>query len=160
MPMGERWVGIRKIHKFFHVRGVVDERRRCSKKSTRRCSKGRNIRRAKRTNKEGNKQRKKLKKLYKDLPEKQKKLAEKIIENAAFIAVQLKLMQEDIKENGIKEFYMNGKGQFGYKESVASKTYNVSIKNYMNIIKQLNDMLPEEKQISEDDEFDRFNGLA
>ena len=94
------------------------------------------------------------------MPEKQKKLAEKIIENAAFIAVQLKLMQEDIKENGIKEFYMNGKGQFGYKESVASKTYNVSIKNYMNIIKQLNDMLPEEKQISEDDEFDRFNGLA
>ncbi len=110
--------------------------------------------------KEINKEKNRLKKLYKDLPEKQKKLAEKIIENAAFIAVQLKLMQEDIKENGIKEFYMNGKGQFGYKESVASKTYNVSIKNYMNIIKQLNDMLPEEKQISEDDEFDRFNGLA
>lgn len=154
-------MGIRKIHKFFHVRGVVDERRRCSKKSTRRCSKGRNIRRAKeQIKKEINKEKNRLKKLYKDLPEKQKKLAEKIIENAAFIAVQLKLMQEDIKENGIKEFYMNGKGQFGYKESVASKTYNVSIKNYMNIIKQLNDMLPEEKQISEDDEFDRFNGLA
>ena len=106
--------------------------------------------------KEINKEKNRLKKLYKDLPENQKKLAEKIIENAAFIAVQLRLMQEDIKENGIKEFYMNGKGQFG----VASKTYNVSIKNYMNIIKQLNDMLPEEKQISEDDEFERFNDLT
>ena len=30
----------------------------------------------------------------------------------------------------------------------------------MNIIKQLNDMLPEEKQISEDDEFERFNDLT
>lgn len=103
-----------------------------------------------------NKEKNRLKKLYKELPENQKKLTEKIIENAAFISVQLKLMQDDIRENGIKEFYMNGKGQFGYKESVASKTYNVSIKNYMNIIKQLNDMLPEEKKIDEDDEFDRF----
>lgn len=110
--------------------------------------------------KEINKEKNRLKKLYKELPENKKKLTEKIIDNAAFISVQLKLMQDDIRENGIKEFYMNGKGQFGYKESVASKTYNVSIKNYMNIIKQLNDMLPEEKQISEDDEFDRFNGLA
>lgn len=111
-------------------------------------------------NKEIKKERNRLKKLYKELPDNKFKLVEKLLDNAAFIAVQLKLMQDDIKENGIKEFYMNGKGQFGYKESVSSKTFNVSIKNYMNIIKQLNDMLPEEKKISEDDEFDRFNGLA
>ena len=111
-------------------------------------------------NKEVKKERNRLKKLYKELPANQYKLVEKLIDNASFIAVQLKLMQDDIKENGIKEFYMNGKGQFGYKESVASKTFNVSIKNYMNIIKQLNDMLPKEKQISEDDEFDRFNDLV
>lgn len=107
-------------------------------------------------NKDIKKERNRLKKLYIDLPDNQKKLVEKLIDNAAFISVQLKLMQDDIKENGIKEFYMNGKGQFGYKESVASKTYNVSIKNYMNIIKQLNDNLPEEKKIDEDDEFDKF----
>ena len=111
-------------------------------------------------NKDIKKERNRLKKLYKELPENKLKLVEKLLDNASFISVQLKLMQEDIKENGIKEFYMNGKGQFGYKESVASKTFNVSIKNYMNIIKQLNDMLPEEKKISEDDEFDRFNELA
>ena len=111
-------------------------------------------------NKDIKKERNRLKKLYKELPENKFKLVEKLLDNASFISVQLKLMQEDIKENGIKEFYMNGKGQFGYKESVASKTFNVSIKNYMNIIKQLNDMLPEGKKISEDDDFDRFNGLA
>jgi hypothetical protein len=32
------------------------------------------------------------------------------------------------------------------------------VKNYMNIMKQLNDMLPEEKKIDIDDEFERFNG--
>ena len=55
---------------------------------------------------------------------------------------------------------MNGKGQFGFKESVESKTYNTMIKNYMNIIKQLNDMLPQEKKIDEDDEFVKFNDLS
>ncbi len=110
--------------------------------------------------KEINTEKNRLKKLYKDLPTNQKKLVEKLIENAAFISVQLRIMQEDIKKNGIKEFYMNGKGQFGYKESVASKTYNITIKNYMNIIKQLNDMLPEEKKVNEDDEFEKFNDLS
>ena len=109
--------------------------------------------------KEINTEKNRLKKLYKDLPDNQKKITEKLIENAAFISVQLRIMQEDIKKNGIKEFYMNGKGQFGYKESVASKTYNITIKNYMNIIKQLNDMLPAEKKVNEDDEFEKFNDL-
>ena len=60
-------------------------------------------------------------------------------------------------KNGIKEFYMNGKGQFGFKESVESKTYNTMIKNYMNVIKQLNEMLPKGKSINPDDDgFDDF----
>ena len=52
---------------------------------------------------------------------------------------------------------MNGKGQFGFKESVESKTYNTMIKNYMNVIKQLNEMLPKGKSIGiEDDGFEDF----
>ena len=99
-----------------------------------------------------------LKKLYKDLDKNKKQLVLKLIENAAFMSITLENLKEEIKNNGVKEFYMNGKGQFGYKESVESKNYNVTIKNYMNVIKQLNDMLPEQKQINEDDEFDKFNG--
>lgn len=99
-----------------------------------------------------------LKKLYKDLDKNKKQLVLKLIENAAFMSITLENLKEEIKNNGVKEFYMNGKGQFGYKESVESKNYNVTIKNYMNVIKQLNDMLPEKKQINEDDEFDKFNG--
>lgn len=148
------------MHKSKHVRGVVMNEDEAIKEALKEnqmqeITKEQKEEIEKRITKEKNR----LKKLYKELPENQKKLTEKLLENAAFISVQLELMQEDIKKNGIKEFYMNGKGQFGYKESVASKTYNISIKNYMNIIKQLNDMLPPEKQINEDDEFEKFSGL-
>jgi hypothetical protein len=100
----------------------------------------------------------KLKKLFKDLPNNKKKMSEKLIENAAFMSIALDELKEDIKLYGVKETYVNGKDQFGFKESIESKTYNTMVKNYMNIIKQLNDMLPEEKKINEDDEFKRFNG--
>lgn len=100
----------------------------------------------------------KLKKLFKELPNNKKKMAEKLIENASFMSITLDELKEDIKLYGVKETYVNGKDQFGFKESIESKTYNTMVKNYMNIIKQLNDMLPEEKKINEDDEFERFNG--
>lgn len=108
-------------------------------------------------NKQIKKETQKLKKLFKDLPDNKKKMSEKLIENAAFMSIALDELKEDIKLYGVKETYVNGKDQFGFKESIESKTYNTMVKNYMNIIKQLNDMLPEEKKINEDDEFERFN---
>ena len=97
-----------------------------------------------------------LKKLFKDLDENKKKLAKNLIENAAFMSITLEDLKKDIIKYGVKETYVNGKDQFGFKESVESKTYNTMINNYMNIIKQLNDMLPQEKKIDEKDEFDKF----
>ena len=111
-------------------------------------------------NKKIRKETQKLKKLFKDLPDNKKKMAEKLIENASFMSITLDELKEDIKIYGVKETYVNGKDQFGFKESIESKTYNTMVKNYMNIIKQLNDMLPEEKKINEDDEFERFNGAV
>lgn len=108
-------------------------------------------------NKKITKETNKLKKLFKELPENKKKMAEKLIENASFMSITLDELKEDIKVYGVKETYVNGKDQFGFKESIESKTYNTMVKNYMNIIKQLNDMLPENKKINEDDEFERFN---
>lgn len=109
-------------------------------------------------NKQIKKETQKLKKLFKDLPDNKKKMSEKLIENASFMSITLDELKEDIKIYGVKETYVNGKDQFGFKESVESKTYGTMVKNYMNIIKQLNDMLPEDKKINEDDEFERFNG--
>ena len=108
-------------------------------------------------NKKIRKETQKLRKLFKDLTDNKKKMAEKLIENASFMSITLDELKEDIKLYGVKEPYVNGKDQFGFKESIESKTYNTMVKNYMNIVKQLNDMLPEEKKINEDDEFDRFN---
>lgn len=150
-------MGVQKIHKSFYVRGVVqggvdveeekaDIREKISGQEL--------IDKNKKITKETNK----LKKLFKELPENKKKMAEKLIENASFMSITLDELKEDIKIYGVKETYVNGKDQFGFKESIESKSYNVMVKNYMNIIKQLNDMLPEDKKINEDDEFERFNG--
>ena len=150
-------MGLQKIHKLFYVRGVVqggvdveeekvDMREKISGQEL--------IDKNKKITKETNK----LKKLFKELPENKKKMAEKLIENASFMSITLDELKEDIKIYGVKETYVNGKDQFGFKESIESKTYNTMVKNYMNIIKQLNDMLPEDKKINEDDEFERFNG--
>ena len=87
-----------------------------------------------------------LKKLFKEIPENRKKLVQRTIENAAFMSVTLEDLMKHIKIYGVKEEYMNGNNQFGFKESIESKTYNNMIKNYTNIIKQLNDLLPEEKK--------------
>lgn len=108
--------------------------------------------------KEIEKETKRLKKLFKELDENKKKIAENLIENASFMSITLRDLKNNVIRYGVKEAYANGKDQFGFKESVESKTYNTMIKNYMNIIKQLNDMLPETKKISEEDEFDRFCG--
>lgn len=111
-------------------------------------------------NKKIKKELNRLKKLFKDLPENKKKISEKLIDNAAFMSISLEELKKDIILYGVKETYANGKDQYGFKESIESKTYNTTIKNYMAIIKQLNEMLPEEKQINEDDEFIKFNNLT
>ena len=76
------------------------------------------------------------------------------------MSITLEYLKKDIVKYGVKETYVNGRDQYGFKESIESKTYNTMIKNYMNIIKQLNDMMPEQKKIDEDDEFKKFNGLS
>lgn len=98
---------------------------------------------------------KKLNNIFKAMPEDKKALAEKLIGNAAFMAILLDDLQEDIKENGYKEEYKNGENQYGYKRSIAADLYQVTIKNYSNTIKQLNDLLPKESP-EEDDGFDEF----
>lgn len=51
-------------------------------------------------------------------------------------------LQEDINENGYREEYKNGENQYGYKRSIAADLYQVTIKNYSSIIRQLEKMMP------------------
>ena len=98
----------------------------------------------------------KLTNIFKKCDDNVKKIASPLIENASYMKVELAHLKKYNIKNGIKEFYMNGKGQFGYKESVESKTYNTMMKNYLSVIKQLNDMLPKGETINPNDGFDDF----
>lgn len=107
-------------------------------------------------NREITKEKKKLTKIFEECDDNINKIANPLIENASYMKVELAHLKKYNIKNGIKEFYMNGKGQFGFKESVESKTYNTMMKNYMSVIKQLNDMLPKGKIINPDDGFEDF----
>lgn len=98
----------------------------------------------------------KLTKIFKTMDKNIYNVVKNLIDEAAFMSITLKENREYIEENGVKEFYMNGKGQFGYKESVESKNYNTMIKNYSSVIKQLVDFLPKEEKKNAGEELLKF----
>lgn len=103
------------------------------------------------------KEKNKILKLFTSVDSRIKKIVNPLIENAAYMKCELKRLKDYNIEHGVKEFYQNGKGQFGFKESVESKAYNTMIKNYLATIKQLNDYLPSNSKIDpDDDDFDDF----
>src|SRR5690554_7677837 len=97
----------------------------------------------------------KLKKIYENIQDDKKKLVQRLIENASFMGILLEDLQNDIKANGYKEEYKNGANQFGFKRSIAADLYQVTIKNYSSVIRQLNDLLPD-GDFEEDDGFEAF----
>lgn len=97
--------------------------------------------------------------IYSKMDSKKLVLAEQLIENAAFMEATLEDCKNQMNKKGVKEKYKNGEKQWGYRESIEAKNYNTMIKNYMGIIKQLNDMLPDGKPLSPEDEFDLFNNV-
>lgn len=77
-----------------------------------------------------------IKKLYKDLPEERKKLAEKLIERAAFMAVSLAEMEQKINAEG--QVVKMPQGDYEIERAHPLLTvYNSMIKNYTAAIKQL-----------------------
>lgn len=99
----------------------------------------------------------KLMRIFKNMEGERKKSADSLISNAAFMAVILQDLQKEINDKGTTEKYQNGANQYGIKKSSSVEIYNVMIKNYSQIMKQLYDLLPEAKVgDEEDDEFMRF----
>ena len=92
----------------------------------------------------------KLKKIYKDIDESKKKNVEKLIDNAAWMAVSLEELRAQIDIEGYEESYQNGTNQSGKKESTAIKNYNVMVKNYNSTVKLLLDQLPQQEQATGD----------
>ena len=95
-----------------------------------------------------------LKALFEGAPEKQLQLADKELQRAAFLAVTLDILEDDISKNGYTEEYQNGANQRGRKKTPAADLHVSFTKNYVTIMKQLHaTLLDEEPDL---DDFDRF----
>lgn len=107
-----------------------------------------------------NEVKKEEKKLLKSLDKLPKELIDankELIHNVAFQSVELRYLTEDIAKNGVKEKYMNGANQWGWKDRAEVKTYNAMIKSYQSCMKQINDLLIANGYGDINDEFDEFN---
>lgn len=98
---------------------------------------------------------KKLNRIFRPLPSDTKDTVASLVANAAFMAVTLADLQEEINLNGTTERYQNGDNQYGVKKSSAVEVYNTMIKNHMVCIKQLTDLLPK-GTAGPGDDFDDF----
>ncbi len=94
---------------------------------------------------------KKLKRIFKNIDKQRKDIVEHLIVNAAFMAVQLEELQEHIEEYGCTEEYRNGENQYGKKKSSEVEVYNVMVKNYTTVIKQLLELLPASTKAEKDE---------
>ena len=99
-----------------------------------------------------------LTRLFKDLPERKKKLTIGLIERAAFMRVELEDLEADLKENGWTEPFQQSEKVEPYDRArPQGQTYNTMNASYQKIIKQLHDMLPQEsQQKQQDDGFEAF----
>ena len=86
----------------------------------------------------------KILKLFKGLPENKLKLVLPLIENAAFMVVTLRELQEKINDEGAIYEHRNGNGFMVIEEHPAQKSYNTMINRYNTIVLKLAEMLPEE----------------
>ena len=88
------------------------------------------------------KEKQKLRQIFKEIPEDKKDLVEGLIENAAFMRVTLEILAKDIAENGPVITAVNGNGFEVTRENPAQKSYTSMVQKYSGVIEQLNKMLP------------------
>ena len=96
------------------------------------------------------KEKERLKKHILSLPDAIQNINEGLLEMAAFNKVVSEYLEEYILEYGVKEQYINGKDQTGYKDSIEFKSYNIITKNYLSIMRIMNTLLSNTKEEEED----------
>ncbi len=103
-------------------------------------------------------ERNRLEKLYQDMDDAKKQLAAGLIEEAAFMRVQLEELRRDLQNKGWYEPFSQGNQAPYERARPAGQTYNTLNANYQKIIKQLDGMLPkiDATPKEESDGFDVF----
>ena len=76
-----------------------------------------------------------------------------LIENASFMRIALRELQNDLQTYGYIERYQNGENQSGLKDSSYLRAYNNLLKSYNTTMKQLFSLAPSAKS-DVDDGFD------
>lgn len=87
-----------------------------------------------------------LKKVFRDLDKNKMTTVLSLIESAAFMIVSLRELEEMINVEGYTDGYKNGENQFGTKQSEAVKTHLAMTKNLSTVIKQLTELVPEQRR--------------
>src|SRR5690606_6423774 len=97
-----------------------------------------------------------LKKIFADLPEDRRRIAEGLVKEAAFMRVTLEETRAVIDREGVIERFEQGAQRF-LREHPATKVYAAMINRYSAVVKQLIDLLPTaEKGKTEADELIEF----
>lgn len=106
-------------------------------------------------------ERRKLKKEFSFADDsRRQKLAEDLIERAAFMSVTLQDLELQIRENGCVSEYKNGENQWGTKKSPEVEIHMTMVKNYAATLRQLAELLPpEDPKAVSDDGFEAFGSL-
>lgn len=92
---------------------------------------------------------KRLKEIYKTLPPKQFALAQGLIIEAARLRARCDQLWDDLQEHGEVELFTQSENTDPYeRERPASRIYTATNKSYQSIIKQLNDMIPKDDDVS------------
>lgn len=69
-------------------------------------------------------------------------IVRRLLDDLAFLYLQMEEAKETILQDGIVETYQNGANQSGKKKSSAVDTYDKAVNNRLKIIRQLVDLLP------------------
>ena len=92
-----------------------------------------------------------LRSLFSSVDPTKAELVDNLINEAAFMCVQLEQLREQIKTHGAIQFSNKG----GQRQTEAAKYYTKLINSYGTVIKTLNSIMGK-NMIDEDDEFDEF----
>ena len=85
-----------------------------------------------------------MKRMFSQLPENEKKFCDPLLQNAAFMCITLQDLQEAINEKGTSDTYKNGRNQSGTKASADLQAYNSLAKVYNALMDKLSAKLPKE----------------
>lgn len=88
-----------------------------------------------------NKEQQRLEAIFENIETNKRKTVEKLIENAAFMAVTLEETRQIVARDGVVEAYQNGENQKGVKKSAAVEVYDKMVNTYSKVIKQLCDLM-------------------